>query len=100
MRDLKIRSILFETSISAIGKRCCASSTTVVSTPKFDIILAHSIPIAPDPIIRILFGRISRFRISSDDSKNSWSNSRPLTRRGDEPAAQIIFLQLYVVSPA
>ena len=92
---MKIRSTLFETSVSASGNKCGASSTIVVSTPKFEKILAHSIPIAPEPTIKTDFGNSERFRISSDDKMNLWSNSNPLTVLGFEPIAEIICFTWY-----
>ena len=90
-----MRSIRFETSISAVGIRCSAISTTVTSVPKLEKILAHSIPMAPEPIIKTDLGKVFKFSTSSEDRINLPSNSSPFSSRGFEPVAVIILPILY-----
>ena len=97
---LKIRSIRFETSISATGIRCSAISTTETFTPKLLKILAHSVPIAPEPTINTDSGSSFNSKISSELKINSPSNSNPFISLGTEPVASIILSTLYSSPPA
>ena len=82
-----------ETSISAIGKRFLPTSMIVTSEPNELKILAHSSPIAPEPMIRILSGSSVRFKISSELNMNLWSNLICGSSLGLEPVEIIIFSQ-------
>ena len=78
--------------MSASGSKCSAISTIETSTSKAEKILAHSIPIAPEPIITILFGNFFKSKISSELKTNSWSKSIFFNPLGEDPVAVIIFL--------
>ena len=55
-----------EISISHEGAKRSAISMTKTLTPNSFSIVAHSTPIAPEPMINILFGNSSHFKRSSE----------------------------------
>ena len=75
-----------------VGKSRSAVSTIETSTSNAEKILAHSIPIAPEPIIKILFGKVVKFKTSSELNTNSWSKLKFGKSFGLEPVADMIFL--------
>ena len=97
---LSKRSILALISASAGGSSEGAISTTVTFLPNPEKILAHSIPIAPEPIISILSGMLFSCKSSSEFTIKRPSVSKPFICAGFAPVAMIMFSHWYSFSPA
>ena len=63
--------VVYMNSTAAVKAVCGRAGGSVCTSSNAEKILAHSIPIAPEPIIKILFGKVSKFKISSELNTNS-----------------------------